>query len=124
MIVGWDKGLQGLCAGAKASLIVPADMAYGDNGDEIIPAGAVLRFDIEVLKVRPPDPENNIFKDIDANHNHELTKDEIDAYFDNQGKRAPAGLWDVEDKDADGKITWEEFGGPKGRLHPKVREEL
>ena len=26
----------------------------------------------------------------------------------------PDGLWEQEDKDSDGVITWEEFGGPKG----------
>jgi hypothetical protein len=26
----------------------------------------------------------------------------------------PEGLWENEDKDQDGFVSWEEFGGPKG----------
>ena len=30
------------------------------------------------------------------------------------GKDVPEGIWEREDHDQDGVITWEEFGGPKG----------
>ena len=29
VIQGWDKGLEGLCVGAKAVLTIPPDMGYG-----------------------------------------------------------------------------------------------
>jgi FKBP-type peptidyl-prolyl cis-trans isomerase len=39
-------------AGGKATLIVPSDLAYGDQGSTgRIPGGATLKFDIELLEV-------------------------------------------------------------------------
>lgn len=32
VIVGWDKGLQNMCAGEKRKLIVPPELAYGKDG--------------------------------------------------------------------------------------------
>jgi FKBP-type peptidyl-prolyl cis-trans isomerase len=33
VIRGWDEGLVGLCKGAKATLIIPPEMGYGDSGE-------------------------------------------------------------------------------------------
>jgi FKBP-type peptidyl-prolyl cis-trans isomerase len=33
VIRGWDEGLVGLCKGAKATLIIPPEMGYGDAGE-------------------------------------------------------------------------------------------
>jgi len=30
VIKGWDEGIVGLCKGAKANLIIPPEMGYGD----------------------------------------------------------------------------------------------
>ena len=32
VIPGWDQGLIGLCKGAKATLVIPPDMGYGESG--------------------------------------------------------------------------------------------
>ena len=58
VIEGWDAGLIGLCQGAKATLIVPPSMGYGEFGSSTVPGDATLRFDIEVVKVKPGRPIN------------------------------------------------------------------
>lgn len=116
VIQGWDLGLVGLCKGAKATLVIPPEMGYGDQGaGDDIPGGATLNFDVEVVDVSDnAPPEKNLFEELDTDKDHKLTKEEITVYFEKQGQTLPDGLMDEEDKDKDGFISWEEFGGPKG----------
>jgi FK506-binding protein 14 len=116
VIKGWDEGLVGLCKGAKATIVIPPEMGYGAQGAGAdIPGGATLNFDVEVVDIAdkaPPGP--NYFKMIDLDGNGELSKEEIEAYFEKMGAPVPDALWETEDKDGDGVISWEEFSGPKG----------
>ncbi len=54
VIKGWDRGVQGMKVGGKRTLIIPANLAYGQqgSGDGQIPPGAILVFDIELLKLK------------------------------------------------------------------------
>ncbi|MGV7207126.1 FKBP-type peptidyl-prolyl cis-trans isomerase [Oxalobacteraceae bacterium A2-2] len=52
VIPGWDEGVQGMKAGGKRTLIVPAAMGYGESGAGPIPPNANLIFDVELLEVR------------------------------------------------------------------------
>ena len=37
--------------GGKAMLVCPADLAYGDKGRAMIPGGAALTFEVELVEI-------------------------------------------------------------------------
>lgn len=52
VIRGWEEGIAGLRKGAKATLIIPSNMAYGASGaGSDIPPYSPLVFDVEVVSV-------------------------------------------------------------------------
>ncbi|KAE8573516.1 peptidyl-prolyl cis-trans isomerase FKBP2 [Halyomorpha halys] len=56
VIRGWDQGLMGMCEGEIRKLVIPPDLGYGKAGaPPKIPGGAVLTFDVELVKIEKRD---------------------------------------------------------------------
>jgi len=135
VIKGWEEGVLGMCVGEKRKLIVPPALGYGDQGaGDIIPGGATLHFDVELMGIEEGPTPVNVFKQIDSDGDNALTREEISSYLKQQvetmqaaggeqGEEAKKMLEDQdklveeifshEDKDKDGLISHEEFSGPK-----------
>jgi FKBP-type peptidyl-prolyl cis-trans isomerase len=55
VIAGWQQGFQLLNKGAKATIIIPSNLAYGEQGmRDAIPGNTPIVFDVEVVDVIHP----------------------------------------------------------------------
>jgi len=127
VIKGWDQGLLDMCVGEKRKLTIPPHLGYGDSGaGDVIPGGATLLFDVELISIGDAPPPVNVFKEIDEDADAQLSREEVLGYLK---KQIPEGaeeqdnqqdpikiteeIFQHEDKDRDGFISHEEFSGPK-----------
>jgi FKBP-type peptidyl-prolyl cis-trans isomerase FklB len=53
VIKGWSEALQLMKVGEKVELFIPPDLGYGMNSPPPLPPGSLLKFEVELLGVKP-----------------------------------------------------------------------
>ncbi len=57
VIAGWDEGLVGMKIGEKRKLEIPPALAYKDRAAGKIPPNSTLLFDVEMIGIARPGPQ-------------------------------------------------------------------
>ncbi|XP_003966244.1 peptidyl-prolyl cis-trans isomerase FKBP14 [Takifugu rubripes] len=121
VVKGWDKGLQNMCTGERRKLIVPPALAYGKKGEGKIPPSSTLIFDIELMDIKNGPRSHDSFKEMDANDDWKLSKEEVKEYLkkefekhgyspnDTEHELMVEDIFKNEDDDKDGFISTREF---------------
>lgn len=96
----------------------------------IIPGNATITYEVQLLDIREPPPQADVFSAMDGDGNKKLSRDEVSQYMKKQAQMhygAPMedeywnsyhdqmvdNIFEQEDVDEDGIISHDEFSGPK-----------
>jgi FKBP-type peptidyl-prolyl cis-trans isomerase len=52
VIQGWIEGLQLMTAGSTYEFYIPSNLAYGEEGNPVIPPNSALIFEVELLEIK------------------------------------------------------------------------
>uniref|UniRef100_A0A671S350 peptidylprolyl isomerase n=1 Tax=Sinocyclocheilus anshuiensis TaxID=1608454 RepID=A0A671S350_9TELE len=77
VIKGLDLGLDGMCPGEKRKVTVPPSLAYGEKGKGPVPPNTTVIFEVELLYITRGPRSIEAFKEIDADNDKALTKEEV-----------------------------------------------
>lgn len=98
-----------MCLGEKKTLTIPPELGYGARGaGKDIPPNATLKFTVDLISINDnkialePTAEPNIFREMDANNDQQVTMEEMQAWFasthPDKLTSIPPGLFEREDK--------------------------
>lgn len=71
-----------MCVGEVRKLTIPPHLGYGDRGaGNVIPGGATLTFEVELMNIGDAPMTANVFKEIDADADKQLSREEVSILF-------------------------------------------
>ena len=103
----------------RAFAVEDADHDNRISFDEFVGPKGVPEHDLAYMRNYQKDQQridlrDDLFSAMDQDADKFITRAELLTFFSSQGQVPQAGLFEGEDKDSDGLISWSEFSGPKG----------
>jgi peptidylprolyl isomerase len=63
LLPGWEEGVGLMKAGGKMRLVIPAKLAFGDQGSGSIPADTPILMDVEIVSIKPAPVPSTVASD-------------------------------------------------------------